>query len=162
MVEALTLLAIALLVLGVVGSVIPLLPGPALSLVGVYLYWWTTDYAEPVLPVLAGLTALGALALLAEYFSGAAAARAGGASWLTSALAAVVGVVLFFATGTGPLGLVFGVAGTVFAVEFARSADAERSLRAAAYTTIGLLGSTLIQLLLTATMLVAVLLVAFV
>lgn len=157
MVELLTVVAIGLLVVGVIGSAIPLLPGPPLSLVGIYLYWWLSGYAEPGLPLLVALTLIGLLAVVAEYFGGAVSARAGGASTLTTALAAAVGVVLFFVAG--PLGIVLGVAGTVFAVEFYRHQDPEQSLRTALYAAVGVLASTVVQLLLTLTMLVALVLV---
>ena len=159
MVELLTLAALALLVLGVVGSVVPLLPGPLLSLVGVYLYWWSSGYAEPGLPLLAVLTVIGLFGVVADYFGGAVSARAGGASTLTTGLAAVVGVVLFFVAG--PLGVVLGVAGTVFAVEFYRHRDPKQGLRTAVYAAVGVLASTVVQLLLTLSMLVALVLVIF-
>ena len=157
MVELLTLIAVALLVAGVVGSVVPLLPGPLLSLVGVFCYWFQSGYTEPGLFLLAVLTLIGVLAVVAEYFSGAISARAGGASLVTTVLAAVVGVVLFFVAG--PLGIVCGVVATVFAVEFYRHRDAERGVRTALYTVVGMLASTVVQFLLTLTMLVTMVLV---
>lgn len=158
MVEVLAVAALLIMLLGVVGSVAPLLPGPLFSLLGVYLYWWQSGYAEPGPLLLVALTLVGVFAVVAEYFAGAISARAGGASLATTVLAALVGVVLFFVAG--PLGVVLGVAVTVFAVEFYRHNDAERSLRTAVYTTVGMLASTVVQLLLTVTMLVALVLVA--
>ena len=158
MAELITVIAISLLVLGVVGSVVPLLPGPLLSLVGIYLYWWQTGYAEPGPVLLVALTLIGVLAVLAEYFAGAVSARAGGASLFTTGLAAAVGIALFFVAG--PLGIVLGVVLTVFAVEFYRHRDAERGARTALYTAVGMLASTVVQVLLTLTMLVVVVLVA--
>lgn len=161
MAELLTIAAVALLVIGVVGSVVPLLPGPLLSLIGVYLYWWQSGYTEPGLVLLATLTLIGGLAVVADYFAGAVSARAGGASLVTTVFAAVVGVVLFFVTGTGPLGLVIGVVITVFAVELYRHRDPGRSLRTAVYTAVGMLASTVVQFLLTLTMLAALAVVIF-
>ncbi|EMA42178.1 hypothetical protein C448_11626 [Halococcus morrhuae DSM 1307] len=145
--------SLALLVVGVVGSVVPLVPGTLSSLVGVYLYWWTSGYTDPGPLLLAALTVVGVLALVADYFGGAVSARAGGASMVTTTLAAIVGIALFFVVG--PLGIVLGVAGTVFVVEFYRHRDPERSLRAALYAAVGVLASTVVQLLVTVTMLVA-------
>ncbi len=48
--------------------------------------------------------------------------HAGGASNWTAALAGVVALVLYVVTG--PLGILLGVAGTVFVVEFYRQEDA--------------------------------------
>jgi uncharacterized protein YqgC (DUF456 family) len=153
MVDIAVLVAVGLGVLGVVGSVVPLVPGTLSSLVGVYLYWWASGYTEPGPLLLAALTVVGVLALVADYFGGAVSARAGGASMVTTTLAAIVGIALFFVVG--PLGIVLGVAGTVFVVEFYRHRDPERSLRAALYAAVGVLASTVVQLLVTVTMLVA-------
>lgn len=159
MVELVTLVALAMVALGVVGSVAPLLPGALLSLAGVYVYWWGTGFAEPSLAVLAAFTLVAVFAAVADYFGGAVAARAGGASTRTMLAAGVVGVTLFLVTG--PVGVLVGVAGTVFAVEFQRNRDARRGLRAAAYATLGMLGSVVVQLLVTLSMLAAFLVVAF-
>lgn len=151
MVDALALIAVALLIGGVVGTVVPLVPGGVLSLVGVYLYWWQSGFAEPGTLALVVLTVLGLLAVLAEFFGGAIAARAGGASWKTTALAAVVGILLMIITG--PLGLLVGLFGTVFVLEFARNGALDRSARSATYATVGILASTAVQVLLTASIL---------
>jgi uncharacterized protein YqgC (DUF456 family) len=145
--------AVGLAALGVVGSVVPLVPGALSSLVGIYLYWWASGYAEPGPLLLAGFTVVGLFAFAADYFGGAMSARVGGASTVTTALAAVVGIALFFVAG--PLGIVLGVAGTVFAVEFYRHQDPEQSLRAALYAAVGVLASTVVQLLVALSMLVA-------
>lgn len=157
MVEALTLLAVGLLVLGFVGSVVPALPGALLSVAGVLLYWWSTGYADPSTLVLAGFLVVGLFAAAVDYFGGAVAAGAGGASRWTVAAAAVVGFLLLFVVG--PLGVILGVAGTVFALEFRRHGDVRRGGTAAVYAVVGVLGSALVQLLLTGSMLVGFLLV---
>ena len=159
MVEPLAIVALGLLVVGIVGSVVPLLPGPLVSLAGVLLYWWQSGYAEPGASLLVALVIVGLVAVVAEYFAGAVSARAGGASTVATLLAAIVGVVLFFVAG--PIGIVLGVGGTVFAVEFYRHQDPEQSLRTAIYAAVGMLASTVVQALLTVTMLVAMLLVHF-
>ena len=159
MVEPLALVALGLLALGVVGSVLPLVPGALLSLVGVYGYWYATGYTRPGLALLVALTLVGVLAVVADYFSGAISAAAGGGSLLTSALAGVVGLVLFFVTG--PVGLVVGVVLTVFAVEFYRHGDPVKGARTAAYTAVGMLASTVVQFLVTLAMFVAMVAVAF-
>lgn len=160
MVEAVTVLAVALLVGGVVGTLVPLVPGGLLSLSGVYLYWWGSGFAEPGTPTLAVLTFLGVLTLFAELFGSSIAARAGGASWTTTTIAAAVAVVLMIVAG--PVGLLVGLFGTVFAVEYVRRGDAAHSTRSAVYTTVGTLASTAIQALLTLSILLAFLVAVFV
>lgn len=151
--------AVALAVVAVVGSLLPGVPGPALSLVAVYLYWWSTGYADPGTLVLAALTLVALFALAVDWLAGFVSAKAGGASLFTSVAAGVVGLALFFVAG--PLGVVAGVAGTVFVLELARNSSVEDSGRAALYTTIGMLASTVVQFLLTLSILVAFLLVVF-
>lgn len=151
MVDAVTLVAIALLVGGVVGTVLPLVPGGLLSVSGVYLYWWHSGFTDPGPIWLAVLTVLGVTVLLVEFLAGSIAARAGGASWTATAAAAVVGVALMVVTG--PLGLLLGLFGTVFLLEYARGGGVDRSTRSALYATLGVLASTAVQVLLTAAML---------
>lgn len=157
MVDLVTLAAVALLVVGVVGSVTPAVPGALLSLAGVYLYWWHTGFADPGALALAGFTLAGLLAVALDYLAGVVAARAGGASTATAAVAGVAGFLLFFVAG--PFGVLLGVAGTVFALEYRRHADARRGVRTAVYTTVGMLGSAVVQVLVTASMLAAFVLV---
>ena len=158
--EPLAWVAVGLVAAGVVGSVLPLVPGGLLSVAGVGTYWWSTGYTEPSLPVVAALVGVGLLATIVDYAGGAIAARAGGASLATTAVAVLVGLVLLFVAG--PVGFLVGIAATVFAVEFAQHADAEAGLRVALYATVGVLASTVVQVLLTGAVLVAVLLVVFV
>ncbi len=161
MVEVITLLAVALLVAGIAGTLIPLVPGGALSLSGVFLYWWASGFSEPGLLVVAVLTILGVCTLLAEFFGSAIAARTGGASWETTAAAVIVAIVLMLITG--PIGLLVGLFGTVFVLEFARNGgDFESSGRSALYATVGVLASSAVQVLLTTTMLFGFVIAVFI
>jgi len=153
MTDIVVIVAFALLVLGVIGSVVPVLPGAPLSLFGVYLYWWTTGYAEPGLPLLVALTVVGALAIAVDLLAGVVSARASGVSTRLAVLAGVVGGLAFLVAG--PIGLVLGVAGTVFIVTLAREGTVRAGGRAAGLTTLGILSSSLVEGLLTGSMLVA-------
>lgn len=140
-------LAIGLALVGVLGTLVPLVPGALLSLGGVYLYWWSTGYADPGLIVLGALTVLGLLIVVIDWFAGALSAKASGAGNLTTVLAGVAGFLLFFVAG--PVGILLGVAGVVFLVEVRRTGDGPASARTAVYTTVGMLASTIAQFLLT-------------
>jgi hypothetical protein len=159
MVTPLELLALGLLILGVVGSVLPLVPGALSSLAGILLYWWSTGFADPGPLVLGGFLLVGLATLVVDWAGGAIAARAGGASALTTALSVIAGVLL--ALLTGPAGLLLGIAGTVFLVEYVRERDAPASARTAGYATVGVLASNAVQVLLTGGMLVGFLFVLF-
>ena len=158
--EPLVWVALAVAAVGVVGSVLPLVPGGVLSVAGVGVYWWSTGYTEPSTVLVAALIGVGLLATLVDYAGGAIAARAGGASLVTTAAAVVVGLVLLVVAG--PIGFLVGIAATVFLIEFAQHADAEAGLRVAVYATVGVLASTVVQVILTGSVLVVLLVVVFV
>ena len=147
----LVILAFLLLVAGVVGSLVPQVPGALLSLAGLFTYWYATG--EPGVGLLVTLALVGVLTWVVDFAGGTIAARAGGASNLTALLAGVVGVALFFLTG--PLVMILGVAGTVFALEYYRQQDARKGLKAALVTTAGMLASSVAQALLTGSILLA-------
>jgi uncharacterized protein YqgC (DUF456 family) len=148
--------ALLLLVAGVVGSVVPAVPGPLLSVAGVLTYWQSTGYADPTLAFVLGVLLVGVGALLVDWFAGAISSKLGGATTTAAVAAAAVGVLAFFLAG--PLGIVVGVAVTVFAVEFALTRDAGQGLRASLYATVGLLASTAVQALVALSILVGFLL----
>jgi uncharacterized protein YqgC (DUF456 family) len=148
--------AVVLLLAGVVGSIVPGVPGPLLSVAGVLGYWWASSYASPGLLALAGLVLLGVTGLAADWFAAPLGAKVGGASTQTTAIAGLVGFVLLFVLG--PLGVLVGVAGTVFALELRRTGDVDGSIRAAGAATVAVLGSAVAQVLLTSAMLIGFLL----
>jgi uncharacterized protein YqgC (DUF456 family) len=150
------LVAVGLLVAGVVGSVLPLVPGGLLSTVGVVYYWWGGGDLAPLAVAL--LVGLGTVVIAVDWLGGAISARAGGASLSTTAAAAVAGIAL--AVVLGPFGLVAGIFAVVFALEYRRHGDVDSGTRTAAYATAGILLSTGMQVLLTATMLGVFLVVA--
>jgi uncharacterized protein YqgC (DUF456 family) len=146
-----TLIAVALMVIGVIGSFTPMLPGALLSIAGILVYAWSTNFARPNLWFLAGFIFVGLIAVITDYFAGSIAAKMGGASTKTSIIAGVAGFLAFFIIG--PIGILAGVAATVFLREFLISGNAEKSLKAAAYSTAGVLGSTAVQFLITVSLL---------
>jgi hypothetical protein len=146
------LLALLLLSAGVVASVLPAVPAGLLSLAGVYGYWVLTGFADPGLLLLLSFTAVGVTAVGVEQFAPVVSATAGGASLRTSALSGVVGLVLFAVTG--PVGILLGVVGTVFTLEYHETGDPEASAAAATTTILGMLASAGVLLLLTLSLLV--------
>lgn len=156
--DLLVLAAFALLIAGVVGSLVPQLPGAPFSIAGVLVYWWAHGFASPGTLVLAALLFVGVLTLVVDWTSGVLSAKVGGASTKTAVLAGLVGLVLL--VFTSPIGMLLGVAATVFLAEFYRQQDAVAGAKAAVVTTAGMLGSSLAQALLTGSMLVAMLWVA--
>jgi hypothetical protein len=157
--DLVTVVAIILVAGGVVGSLVPLAPGALLSLAGVYLYWWHTGYTDPSLFVLVALTLVGVVTVLVDWLGGMLSASVSGASTATTVVAGIAGLVLMLLTG--PVGILVGVAGTVFALEYYGNDDAEASARTAVYTTVGMLASNVVQALLTFGILIGFLLAVF-
>ena len=151
MVSTLAWVAIGLAALGVVGSVLPVLPGALLSLSGLLVYWWSTGYTDPSLVVVVGFALVAAAAVVVDLAGSALSVYAGGASSRTVVVALVAGLVL--GVVTGPAGFIVGVAGAAFAVEYHRTGDSDASGRAALFATLGVFGSAAIQLLLTVALL---------
>lgn len=147
--------AFVLLIAGVVGSIVPAVPGAPLSVAGVLAFWWVTDDLGPILLVV--LVVVGILALAVDWFGGAVAAKASGTSTLVSVLAGVVGLVGMVTLG--PLGLILGIAGTVFVASYTEEQRTKQSLKRAVYATAGVLASAVVQALLTGSILLTVLVV---
>lgn len=151
--ELALLVAVAVLVVGVIGSVLPVVPGALLSMLGVVGYWWYSGFQEPNSLLVVAIVVVCLLTFSADLLASAVSAKASGASLQTAALAGAAGFALLFVFG--PLGVIIGVAGTVFALEFYRTADADQAARSALYTTAGMLASTVVQLLVTISVLAA-------
>jgi len=150
--DLLVIVAFVLLTAGVVGSVAPVVPGGVLSLAGVIVYWWASGFSEPNLFVLSGVLFVALLAVAVDWLAGAVSAKAGGASTRTVVVATLVGLVgLTF----GPVGFLLGTAGTVFLMELTDGREVEESARAAGVTLVGMVTSSVMQVLLTAGVLVA-------
>ena len=148
----LVVLAFVLLGGGVVGSVAPMIPSGLLSLAGVLIYWIASGFGDPDLLILSGLVLVSVVAMAAEWLSGAVSAKAGGASTKTTVAATLVGFLGLLVVG--PVGFILGTALTVFGLTYWENEDAEASARAAGVTILGMLTSSLAQLLLTAGVLV--------
>jgi len=153
----LVILAIVLLVGGVAGTLFPYVPGITASLAGVYLYWWSTGYSEPSTLLLAAITVLGLVAILAGILEDVAAAKLGGASTKTAIIAGIVGAALLVLTG--PIGMLVGTALAVFVLEYRRQRDVRAGARAALTVVAGTVGSRIFQLLLALLILLAMLVV---
>lgn len=154
-----TVLAFALLVGGVVGSLLPKVPGAVLSLAGVFLYWWGSGFTEPDTVTLALLAAVCLLVLVGRVFETVIVARVGGVSTVTATVGGFVGVLGFTLLGT--TGLVLGTVTTVFVLELVRRrGDAKRSLVAALAVVFGTFASKLVRVLLTGLVLAVMLFLA--
>jgi len=121
---------------GLVGSVVPWMPGPLFILAGAVLWAFATDFQTLGWGRFAILAGLALLSFLLDFLVGALGARRYGASRWGVVGAIVGGIVGLF---LGPLGLILGsVAGAVVG-ELMRGADVEGSVRSGLGALVGLL-----------------------
>lgn len=156
--ELVVIAAFALLGLGVIGTLVPLVPGGLLSFVGVVVYWYSTGYQEPGTLLFILLTTTALIALAVDYLGGAIGAKTAGASTRTVFLASIVGVVGLVVGG--PVGLLIGVVGTTYALEAIEHGHGEETARVAVAAGIGVLASAAVQLILTGSVLLVMTAVA--
>jgi uncharacterized protein YqgC (DUF456 family) len=127
--EPLTVIGIVvalLFALGLVGSVVPWMPGPLFILAGAVLWAFATDFANIGIGRLAILTALAVVSFLLNFVVGALGARRyGGSRW--AVVGALVGAVVGFFFG--PLGLLIGPVVGAVGGELLRGADLEGGVR---------------------------------
>ncbi len=122
--------------LGVVGSIVPWMPGPLFILAGAVLWAFATDFAQIGVGRLAILATLALLTFVLNFVVGALGARRyGGSRW--AVVGALVGAVvgLFF----GPLGLLIGPVVGAVGGELLRGADLEGGVRSGFGALVGLL-----------------------
>jgi uncharacterized protein YqgC (DUF456 family) len=134
---------------GLVGSVVPWMPGPLFVLAGAVLWAFWTDFGTLGWGRLAILAALAALSFLLDFVAGALGARRYGASrWgVVGAIAgAIVGLFL------GPLGLVLGCVIGAVVGELLRGANLESSARSGLGALVGLLAGLVADLVISMTM----------
>ncbi len=136
---ALWILAIVLIVVGVVGTVLPALPGAILVFAGVALAAWIDDFARISGVTLAVLGVLTIAAWVIDYVAAVAGAKKAGAS-----RQAIVGAAIGTVAGvfTGLLGLVFMPLVGAAIGEFIAQRDALRAGRVGVATWLGMLAGT--------------------
>lgn len=138
-------ITILLAIAGVLGTVLPLLPGTPLIVVGAFIYGYSTDFT--VFSVL-DLVILGLLSLFAEgvdYLFSLIGAKKFGASKL-GLVGGMVGL-LFGIFTFGPLGIIVGpIAGAILA-ELLIGRPIDQAVRVGIGSLIGVLGGMVMTLL---------------
>lgn len=142
-------LAAGMIVLGLLGTVLPVLPGTALVLAGVILGAWIDDFA---LVSVGSVVLIGVLAVLAwvlEWVAGLLGAQRAGASRL-ALLGAALGTV--FGLALGLIGVLFMPLVGAAVGEFLAQRDQQRALKVGLATWLGLLVGMLAKVALAFTM----------
>jgi uncharacterized protein len=129
-------LVVMLMLAGLVGAALPVVPGTPLILAGALIYAIATDFTPVGLGRLAVLTALAVVGAVAGALAGSVGARRAGGS-RRAAVGALLGLLAGFFIG--PIGLVAGpVAGAILG-ELSHARPWRESVRAGLGTLIGLL-----------------------
>lgn len=148
--EWLYVLAGALILIGLAGTILPALPGVPLVFAGMLLAAWTGDFEKVSVLSVVVLALLTALAMLADFLASAFGTRAAGASaWAFggAALGALVGLAF------GLAGLLLGpFVGAVLA-ELIATRHVAQAFKAGAGATLGLLFGAIAKVALAFTML---------
>lgn len=126
----------ALMVAGLIGAVVPMLPGTPLIMVGAVIYAVATGFTPVGGGRLAILAVLGLAGFAIEHLSGILGARRAGGG-RAAVLGALVGAVLGLAFA--PLGLLLGPIGGAIAGELLSGRSPAGSVRTGVGTAIGVL-----------------------
>lgn len=147
---ALWILAVAMIVVGVAGTVLPALPGVAFVFAGMLLAAWIDDFARIPGYVVAILGVLTAIAMAVDFAAGFLGAKKAGASRLSIAGAAIGSVAGIF---TGFVGLLFlPLAGAAIG-EYLAQRDVKRAGRVGLATWVGMIVGTAVKVAVVFTML---------
>jgi uncharacterized protein YqgC (DUF456 family) len=109
------LLAYVGLLVGMIGTVAPIIPGPVLIWLSILLWAWADGFNAFGWPTLLVLALLVAVAELSDVALAAMGAKQGGASWMGMAIAGLVAIIglIFF----NLIGAILGAFGGLFAWE---------------------------------------------
>ena len=142
MTAILWLAATALIVIGVAGTVLPVLPGAILVFGGIALAAWIDDFARIPVWLLLLLAVLTAMAWVVDYLAAAAGAKRAGASKL-----AIIGAAIGTLAGifSGLLGLLFMPLAGAAIGEYVAQRDLRRAGKVGLATWIGLLLGTAVK-----------------
>jgi len=136
------LAATALIVIGVAGTVLPVLPGAILVFGGIALAAWIDDFARIPVWLLLLLAVLTAMAWVVDYLAAAAGAKRAGASKL-----AIIGAAIGTLAGifSGLWGLLFMPLAGAAIGEYVAQRDLRRAGKVGLATWIGLLLGTAVK-----------------
>jgi uncharacterized protein YqgC (DUF456 family) len=136
---------------GVIGSFLPVIPGPLVSILGISVYFWSTGYSSPHPVIFSVIVLTGIFALGLDYLAGYIGANQSDASRKTAIAAGIASFLLFFVSG--PVGILIGTGLTVLLRELMLGKEFEEASRSAVYTTVAMLASVFAKVGLTLLML---------
>jgi uncharacterized protein YqgC (DUF456 family) len=137
--------AAAIMLVGFIGCVAPLLPGPPIVWLGALYYGWKTGFADYGWPTLLLMLIFALIGSTAEYWLSYFGARKSGAS-VWSSLAALVGGLVGLLVFSLP-GLVIGSFGAIALVEWNQHKDWNKVLKAGTGYLVGYLLSMVVEII---------------
>ncbi len=143
--DGVMLATLVIMFFGLLGAVIPFVPGPPLVWVGALYYAWRTDWTEVGWLILTLLLVLAIVGGTADLWMGYLGARTGGASGLAT-LASLVGGIIGLLVFSLP-GAIIGSLGGIVLVEYPRHGDWRRMLRASGGYVVGWLLSSVVEVI---------------
>jgi uncharacterized protein YqgC (DUF456 family) len=149
-------LSVALILVGLAGTVLPALPGTLFVLAGIVLGAWIDDFTRVGWGVLAGVIVLAILAWVLDYVAGLMGARKAGASrqaLIGAALGTVVGLFM------GLVGVFFMPLVGAAVGEYLARRDQQRALKVGVATWLGIMAG-LVSKVVIAFMMIGVFVVA--
>lgn len=152
------ILSILIMLIGIAGSFLPVLPGIPLVFLGILGYGWYEGFKHVTVQYLAVIGGLTVLSVLVDYVAGAAGAKKVGSSQ-----AGIIGAVLGAIIGIfwGPLGILIGPLVGAFIGEYIVQKNAERAVKVAGATVVAIFAGIIFKVILGLGMLVSFLIVVF-
>ncbi|MGE5338324.1 MAG: DUF456 domain-containing protein [Gemmatimonadota bacterium] len=143
MTTVLWVIAVGMIAVGVIGTVLPALPGVAFVFGGILLAAWAENFARISGWTVGALGALALIGLLVDYLAAALSAQRVGASRL-----GIVGAAIGTLAGvfTGLIGVVFLPLVGAFVGELIARRDALRAGRVGLASWVGLLAATVVKI----------------
>ncbi len=141
---------IALMLIGLIGSVLPFVPGSPLILLGAFIYAWYTDFLVVTWGTLVILLLLTVLSQILDYLASILGAKKFGASRWGMSGAFLGGIIGLFSGGI--LGILIGPFIGALLLELLHGQDLPASLKIGLGTLVGFLGGAIGKIIIALTM----------
>ena len=141
---------IALMLIGLIGSVLPFIPGSPLILLGAFIYAWYTDFLIVTWGTLVILLLLTVLSQILDYLASILGAKKFGASRWGMSGAFLGGIIGLFSGGV--LGILIGPFIGALLLELLHGQDLPASLKIGLGTLVGFLGGAIGKIIIALTM----------
>jgi uncharacterized protein YqgC (DUF456 family) len=145
-------IALLIMIIGTIGALVPMVPGPPLVWLGALYYAWQTGWEVVGWPALTLLLTLAVVGGTADLWMSYFGARTGGASLgatIASLIGGIIGLVLFSLPGA-----IIGALGAIALVEWPRHGDWRRVIKASGGYLVGSLLSSAVEVVICLVMIV--------